>query len=118
VDHVVLGQLEQVLPVEQNLTFEDLTGDADQAHNRQRGDALAAAGLAHQAQHLTPPHRKVDAVHGAHHTVFSVEVSLELLDLQNVVDTGLGRRFHLGEIAQLSLPLGLRTPRAGRGRAE
>jgi hypothetical protein len=36
----------------------------DDPHDRLRGDAFAAAGLAHQAQCLAPPHFEADAIHG------------------------------------------------------
>ena len=46
------AELEQVAAVELDLARDDLAGALDQAHDRERGDALAAAGLADDAERL------------------------------------------------------------------
>src|SRR6185436_14507653 len=48
---------------------------AEQTKRRQPGDALAAAGLAHQAERLPAPHLQVDAVEGAHDPLAGVEIN-------------------------------------------
>ena len=62
-------ELEQVRAVEDGLAADPQAGLlGQQAHDRQRGDALAAAGLADQADHLAGVDREghpVDGVHGA-----------------------------------------------------
>ena len=53
-----------------------------QAQDRQRGDALAAARLADDAQRLAGVHRERHAVDRAHHAVAGVEGGLQVLDLE------------------------------------
>ena len=67
---------------------EDLPGDdaprrhRDQLQDGERGDGLAATGLAHDTQRLLSIDGEVDAVHGLHHAVVGGEMGLEAADLQ------------------------------------
>ena len=65
--HLGFQQLQQVASGEVDLAGEDVTRRRQQAQQRQRGDRLAATGLAEQDQRLTGSHVKVDAVDGSEH---------------------------------------------------
>ena len=63
-------------------------GRLDEAHGRQRGDALAAAGLADDAERLAVLDLEADPVDGLDHPVLGEEVGLEPLDLEEIVGLG------------------------------
>ena len=64
----------------------DLAGRAgDQAHDRERGHALAAAQFADQADGPAAADGKVDAVDGAEEAAVGVEVGPETADLEKLV---------------------------------
>ncbi len=71
--HVVVGELEQVLAVEQHLTRLDAAGLGDEAHDREAGHALAAARFADEAHDLAAVDVEVDAVDRAHDPVARIE---------------------------------------------
>ena len=63
--HVVVADLEHVDPVEQDLAGDDPPGRiGHEAGDRQRGHALAAAGLADEAQGLAVAHVEAHVVDG------------------------------------------------------
>ncbi|MEJ7695436.1 MAG: hypothetical protein WKF78_01985 [Candidatus Limnocylindrales bacterium] len=80
--HVVVLELQQVLSVEQDLARFHATGSGDQAHDRQAGHALAAAGLADEAHDLAAVDVEVDPVTGADDAVSRVERGPQALDLE------------------------------------
>ena len=61
--HPALSVGEDVLVLEKNLSVHHPAGVLKQAHDGQAGDALAAAALSHDAQHLALVHIKADAAH-------------------------------------------------------
>jgi hypothetical protein len=54
----------------------------DEAHDRERGDGLARARLAHDAERLALVDVQIDAVDGAHDAVIGEEVRLQPADVQ------------------------------------
>ena len=77
VAHLVVGQLQQVAPVEPDLARDGLARALDQPHRGHRGDALAAAGLADDAQRLAVLDLERHAVHGADDAVRGEEMGPE-----------------------------------------
>ena len=76
--------LEDVVALEHDFARDDLAGRAgDQAHDRQAGHALAAAGFADDAERLTRHHVEGNIVDGLHHAILGHELGLEILDFQN-----------------------------------
>ena len=70
-----VGQLQQVLTVEDDLAADDLAGRVrDQAHDRQGADALAAAALADKAQRLSLFDLIRDAIDRLHHAGLGEEM--------------------------------------------
>ena len=70
-----VGQLEQVLAVEDDLAADRLAGRVrNEAHDRQGADALAAAALSDEAQRLSRCDRIGDAIHRFHDTFLGEEV--------------------------------------------
>ncbi len=64
----------------------DLAGRArHQAHDRERGHALAAAGFAHQPDGAAAADGEVDAVDRAEQAAIGVEVGPETADLEKLV---------------------------------
>ncbi len=81
--HLLLAQREQVGPREVDLARRDLPGrDVDQAHDRERGHALAAAGLADDGQAPAVRDLEAHAVDGLHEPVERVEPRPQVLDLE------------------------------------
>ena len=80
--HLVGLELEQVPAVEQDLARLDLPGLADEAHDRERGHALAAARLADEAHDLAAVDVEVDPVDGPDDAVAGVERRPQALDLE------------------------------------
>ena len=92
VAHLLVGELEQVAAVEQDLAGDGASRPLDEAHHRQRGDALAAARFADHAERLAVPDLEADAVDGLDRAVLGEEVRLEALDLERFSDAaGLAR---------------------------
>ena len=86
VAHLVLREREQVTPVEPDLPLDDLARRRlDEAHDRVRGDALAAAGLADQAQRCAALDPEVHPVDGPDDAVHHVEVRAQAAHLQEHV---------------------------------
>ena len=80
------GSVEQIPPLEADCAADDAAGRRlDQPQDRQRGDALAAAGFADDAQRLAGAQRKRDAVDRAHDAVAGEEIGLQIVDLENRV---------------------------------
>ena len=71
--------VQRVLKVD--LAFDHPPGPLDNAQDRARGDALATAALAHDAQRLAALDVQVDPVHGLDHTLVGKKVCLEVFDL-------------------------------------
>ena len=63
---LLLAEVDEVDAVEAHAARHDATRLVDEPQHRQHRDALARAGLADEAEHLTPAHREVDAVDGVH----------------------------------------------------
>ena len=75
-------KLEQVLALEEHLP-RDVGGFAvGEAERGQAGHALARAGLAHDAEGLSPLDREGQAVDRLHDAVGSVEMDAEVLNLE------------------------------------
>ena len=62
--HRVARQGKHVDAVERHRSRDDPTRLVDEPHHRQHRDALAAARLADESEHLALAHREVDAVDG------------------------------------------------------
>ena len=78
-------QLQQILALEQHLTAGDAPGRLrHEAHDRERGDALAAARFADDAERAAALEAEVDAVHRAHFALFTVERRAEPANLKKV----------------------------------
>ena len=75
-----------------------LPGCGDEAEDGERGHALAAARLAHQAEDLAAVDPQVDAVHRLHHAVAGEVVGGEAVDLEEGGAVG-AHRFSLGSRA-------------------
>ena len=75
--------LEQVLALEQHLAAGDAPGRLrHQAHDRERGDALAAARFADDAERAAALEREVDAVDRAHLAALRGEVRAQAAHLK------------------------------------
>ena len=75
-------EAQHIAAVEQHGFGLDLAGRArDQAHDRERGHALAAARFAHQPDGLAATDGKIDAVDGAEQPAVGVEVGFETADV-------------------------------------
>jgi hypothetical protein len=76
---------EDVAAFEEDRIGLDLAGRArHQAHDGERGDALAAAGFADQADGAATPDGEVDAVDRAEEAAVGVEVGAETADLEEL----------------------------------
>src|SRR5439155_16742241 len=73
---------QQVLAVEQRLAARDRGPARVQAHDRQAGDALAAAGLADDAERLALLDLEADAVDRLDDAVVGAEIRAEIVDLE------------------------------------
>jgi len=87
--HGSLWQGQEVLPVEENATAADACdGARQQAHNDQRGYALAASRLAHQPQYLATPDGEGNALHHVRRPLVRVKRYTEIIDAkQNIAIT-------------------------------
>ena len=80
---LLLGELREVLPVEHDRAGDDLRRRLrDQAHDRERGHGLPAAGLADDAERLAALDREADAVDRAHDALAGEEVRPQVVDLE------------------------------------
>jgi CheY-like chemotaxis protein len=73
---------QQVLALPQRLAARDGVAPGVQAHDGEVRDALAAPGLAHDAQHLALLDREVDSVDGLDYTVVGVEMRSQVFDFE------------------------------------
>jgi hypothetical protein len=55
-----------------------------QAHQRQRRHALAAAAFANEGEGFAAVHRQAQAVNGAHQARFAVEADFEVVNFEHV----------------------------------
>ena len=81
--HLRLGQAEHVGLIQMHAAAGDGAVLGQQAHQRQRRHALAAAGLADQREGLAALDRQAQAVDGAHDAGIGVELDLEMIDLDH-----------------------------------
>ena len=70
--------LQQVLPVQQDLARDLRALRVEQAEDGEVGDALARAGLAHDAERLAAPQREREAGDGVHDAVLRRELDREV----------------------------------------
>src|SRR5215831_5698583 len=76
--------LEDILAVEQHLALDGASAAlGQQAHQGERRHALAAARLAHQAQHLAAAQREAHAVDRLDHAAPQEEVGVQVADLED-----------------------------------
>ena len=80
--HLALGEFGHVLAVEENLAAGDLARLHENAHDGIGGDGLAAAGLAHDAQHPAAVEIEGNAVDGTHLARVHVEGRGQVFDLK------------------------------------
>jgi hypothetical protein len=79
VEELALAEGQQICAVEHQFIRRDPAGRlTNEPHDRQRGDALPAAALADEAQHLSRLDRERHAVDGAHHAAVRREMGLEI----------------------------------------
>jgi hypothetical protein len=79
--HLVLGQTQDVLPVEEHLARNDSSGRArDEADDREVRHGLPRPRLADYAERLAPLQIEADAVHGPHGAVLRLEVRPQVFD--------------------------------------
>ena len=84
--HIVHVNVKDVFPVEKDFSAHGLAGGiGDQAHQRQRAYALAAAGLAHQAEGFAGHDFVGDVVNGFDDAFVGEEVRLQVLDFKQRV---------------------------------
>jgi len=77
---LLLFEAQEILSVEKHAAADDAPGWVDEAEDGEAGDGLAAARLAHQAEHLAGLHLEADAVHGAHHARPRKEMGFQILN--------------------------------------
>ena len=81
--HLPLALGKKILALQQYLALHGPGGFiGQQAHQRQGGDALAAAGLADQAQHLAAVQRKADAIDGLYDATAQEEMGVKVPHLE------------------------------------
>ena len=80
--HLVGRELEEIAPLVDHLARRDRVRVADQTHDRHRGHALARAGLADDAEHLTGRDGERDAVDRAHEAVLGAERDVQVAHLE------------------------------------
>ena len=79
---LVVVHLQDVLTVEDDRSFRDPPrGLRDEAHERERGDRLPAAGFADEAERLAGLEVERHAVDGVHHAVAREELRVQVLDV-------------------------------------
>ena len=80
--HLVLGQRGDVRAVDGDPPGGDVAAAGQQAHDRQRGHRLAAAGFADDAQALARLDGEADPGQGVHHRPAQPDLGVQVLDLQ------------------------------------
>ena len=81
--HLALGQVEQIGALEADGAVDDAPGRVgDEPQDGQRGDALAAAGLADHAQRLAAAQAVGNAIDRPHDAGGREEMRVEIVDLQ------------------------------------
>src|SRR5262249_42911797 len=93
VDHLALAKLEQVLPAKPDLAGHNPARGLNEPHDRQRGDALAAARLADDAQRLTLPQGDIDAVDGLDRAFLGREMRAQVFDFEDIAFNALAPDF-------------------------
>ena len=84
--HLGLGQGQQVAPVEPDVAgLDPRRRRGQQALDRERGDALAAARFADHRERLAPDHLEGDAVDRADHALGGIEADAQALDPEHDV---------------------------------
>ena len=79
-------------------------GPLQKLHQRQAGDRLAAAGLAHDAHRLADGHIEGDAIHGLDGAGIGEEIGVQVVKLHRVVGVAhLGEVFGFGHVFALAL---------------
>src|SRR5215212_7189726 len=81
--HLLLGEVEEVGPVQEDAPIDDLTRRLDEAHHRQGDGRLPRAGLADQAKALARLHREADAVNRFDGSPRGRKVDVEALDFED-----------------------------------
>src|SRR5687767_3521216 len=81
--HLLLGEVEEVGPVEVDAPIDDLTGRLDEAHHRQGDSRLPRAGLADQAEALARLQGEADAVDRLDGSARGRKVDVEVVDLED-----------------------------------
>ena len=73
------GNFAQILAVKLQLVGHHLTGEVDQAHDRQRADGFAGAGFTDDTHYLALLHAVTDTVYRAERGAFVTEVHRKLV---------------------------------------
>ena len=83
VAHLLRVGAEDVAALEADLAADDAARLLEKPHQRKRGDALAGARFADDAERLAGRDREADAVDRAHHALVGEELGLEVADLED-----------------------------------
>src|SRR5262249_35789070 len=84
--HVVGFERHEIAFAPQDAAADDAPGrHGNELEHRERGDGLAAAGLADHAEGLAAVDRKIDAVDRAHHAVVGREMRLQPLNVEQAL---------------------------------
>ena len=76
--HLIRPERHQVAALPENLAVDDTSRrHGDELEHGERGDGLAAAGLADHTERLAPVDRMIDAIDRPHHAIVGGEVGLE-----------------------------------------
>src|SRR5437867_8816165 len=98
--HLGRGQLEEALAPVVDRALDDAAGGLrDQAHDRERRDALAGAGFADDAERLALVDVEIDPINGADDALVGVKVRLQPLDLEQSFGHGAPWSYHLRVIS-------------------
>src|SRR5262249_18003485 len=80
---LIVVHLQDVIALEGDFAIDDLAGwRGDEAHQRERRNGLAAAGLAHDAERFAGHQVERDTIHGLDDAVLREELRLEIFDVQ------------------------------------
>src|SRR5207253_11251417 len=98
--HLGRGELEKVLAAVVDRALDDTAGGRrNQAHDRQRRDALAGARLANNPERLALVDVEIDPVDGADDALVREEVRFQPLDLEQSFGHGAPSSYHLRVIS-------------------
>src|SRR5262249_49991828 len=90
--HLRGREVQEVAPVVYDLALHDPSGRLrDEPHDTERGDRLARARLAHDAERLALVDEQIDAVDGADDALVGEEMRLESLDFEEPFGHGASR---------------------------